>query len=466
MSNAAAVIATDVPGRPTVPLPLSHLVRISAYWLGLTAIDAAVGLVVQNRIQFDGFVSALEVGRALFFVGVGGAIVSIIVQPTVGSISDYTVSRWGRRKPFIVIGSLLDVVFLLGIAYANSLVALAAFVILLSFSTNVARGPFQGYVPDLTPERQVGMASALVGLMQILGNVTGFAIASVAAGYGDIPLALVAVAVVELVTMLSVVLRVGRGQPPNPRDGRSWADIAKGTWATDILRERSYVYLVASRLFFLMGGGILVNLIIAYLNQVHGLDQKAANETNLSLLAIVVVANLLAIIPAARLSDRIGRKPIIYASTLIGGTGVGLAALAPTIPVALLGGALFGASAGMFLSVDWALMTDIIPRAAAGRYMGLSNVATGSSTPLSIATGGIVVDLVNSTLGLGTGPRAAYLLGVVYYVVAAVLLRNVTEPRRGRTGPPLRAQPEERPDPIEHQPPNERRTGEGVTAPD
>ena len=43
-----------------------------------------------------------------------------------------------------------------------------------SFSTNVARGPFQGYVPDLVSDKQVGLASAMVGLMQILGNVVGF----------------------------------------------------------------------------------------------------------------------------------------------------------------------------------------------------------------------------------------------------------------------------------------------------
>ena len=102
-----------------------------------------------------------------------GAIIAIIVQPTVGSISDYTVSRWGRRKPYIVVGSLLDIVFLAGIATANTVLILGAFVALLAFSTNIARGPFQGYVPDLIPERQVGIASALVGLMQILGNVTG-----------------------------------------------------------------------------------------------------------------------------------------------------------------------------------------------------------------------------------------------------------------------------------------------------
>lgn len=422
---------TEEGGRPTDRLPLSHLARLSAYWLGLTAIDAAVGLFVQNRLQFGGLVEPLEVGRTLFLVVVGGAIVSIIVQPTVGYISDYTTSRWGRRKPFIVIGSLLDVVFLLGIAYSNTLVALAAFIILLSFSTNIARGPFQGYVPDLVPSSQVGMASGLVGLMQILGNVTGFVLGSLAAIVGNLPLALIGVALVELAAMVSVVWRVGRGQPPKPREGKSWLRIARETWATDILRERSYVYLVVSRLFFLTGGGILVNIVIFYLNQSHGLGQEAANQTNLILLAIIVVANCVAIIPASRVSDRIGRKPVIYVSCAIGGAGVALAALAPSVPVALAGGALFGASAGMFLAVDWALMTDIIPKASAGRYMGLSNVATGASTPISIALGGLITDAVNTAAGgVGPGPRVAYLVGAALYVAAALLLRPVVEPPR------------------------------------
>jgi MFS family permease len=446
--TAASGEAGTGTGRPAMHLPFTHLLRISAYWLGLTAIDAAVGLVIQNRILFEGWVDEFEVGRALFLVGIAGAVVGIVIQPTVGAISDYTVSRWGRRKPYIVVGSVIDVVFLIGIAYSNTLLALAAFVMLLAVSTNIARGPFQGYVPDLVPDRQVGLASAMVGLMQIVGNVVGFAIATVAAiqtgaerdaqeaaGLAPtadyLPLALIAIAIVELVTMLSVVLRVGRGQPPKPREGRSWATIARETWATDILQERSYVYLLASRLFFLMGGGVLVNLILAYLNQSHGLDQDEANSVNLALLAIVVVANVVAIVPAARLSDRIGRKPVIYASCVIGAVGVGLAAVAPVVPLALVGGALFGASAGMFLSVDWALMTDIIPKASAGRYMGLSNVATGASTPLSIAIGGLIVDGVNSVAGVaGPGPRAAYLAGVVFYLVAAVLLRPVVEPDR------------------------------------
>jgi MFS family permease len=430
------VAGGGVGNRPTATLPLGHLARISLYWLGLTAIDGAVGLFIQNRLNFGGFATALEVGRVSFLISIPTAIIGILVQPTVGYISDYTISRWGRRKPYIVVGSLLDLIFLVGIASANDVLVLATFVALLAFSTNIARGPFQGYVPDLVPEPQVGLASSMVGLMQILGNVTGFFLVTLAVAAGRIELSIAAVAIVELVTMLAVVLRVGRGQPPLDRNGRSWGAIARETWGTDILRERSYVWLVASRLFFLMGGSILVNYIITYLHQSHGMTQEEANSTNFVLLILVVLGNLVAIVPAARTSDRIGRKPVIYASCVIGCVGVTIAALAPNVPLALVGGLLFGVSAGMFLAVDWALMTDIIPKASSGRYMGLSNVATGSAALLAVASGGLLLDFVNSVFGLGSGPRAAYLLGAAYYLVAMWLLRPVVEPRRGGSSPP------------------------------
>jgi len=417
--------------RPTKALPVGHLIRISLYWLGLTAIDGAVGLFIQNRLNFGGFADPLEIGRMSFLLSVPVAVISILIQPTIGSISDYTVSRWGRRKPYIVIGSLLDLVFLAGIALADTVLILGAFVALLAFSTNIARGPFQGYVPDLIPDKQVGLASAMVGMMQIVGNVTGFVAVTVAVLIGRIELAILAVAIVELATMVAVVAKVGEGQPPKPREGRSWARIAGETWGTDVLRERSYVWLLISRLFFLMGGAMLVNYILTYLKQSHGLDQDAANATNLVMLVVIVVANVIAIVPSARISDRIGRKPVIYVACVVGGIGVTLAALAPEIPLAIVGGALFGASAGTFLAVDWALMTDIIPKASSGRYMGLSNVATTASTLFAVASGGLVLDAINASMGIGAGPRAAYLLGAVFYVVAAVTLRPVVEPPRG-----------------------------------
>jgi MFS family permease len=439
-------LTMDVPGgpaslntaaaeRPTRHLPVSQLIRLSLYWLGLSSIFAGLHQLINGRILFHGLGPRGSEGTTLFLLTAGGSVVAMLVQPTIGSISDYTISRWGRRKPYIFVGSCLDLVFLWAIATSNALVAIAVFYILLQVSSNFAQGPFQGYVPDLVPASQVGLASALVGLMQVLGNVVGFGIAAIAISLDQFVLGTVALGVVEFVTMLGVVLRVDDGRAAKSRAGRSWLDVAREAWGADVLQERSFLWLVGSRFFVLMGGGIVVQLAQNYLHQSHGLSQDQTGSTFLIILAIVTVANVVSVVPAARASDRVGRKRVIYLSCLLGGVGLAIVALAPTLPIAYLGMAFFGVSSGTFLAVDWALMTDIIPKASSGRYMGISNVATASAGVIAIAFGGRLTDIVNQLVGVGAGPRAADLLGVACFVVGAILLRPVAEGRN--EGPPL-----------------------------
>lgn len=415
-----------VAGRPTARLPLRELFRLSLYWLGLSSIFAGVNTILAGRIEFDALVEPEAAGRTLFMLTIGGTIIAMLVQPTIGSISDYTVSRWGRRKPYIFIGSVLDVVFLAGIAFSQPLVAIAAFYALLQFSSNFAQGPFQGYVPDLVPAPQVGMASALVGVMQILGNVAGFVIAGFAVASGQFALGLLALGVLELVTMLSVVVRVREGRTPKSREGRTWWSVAAEAWGTDVLRERSFLFLVGSRLAVLMAGGVLTNLAIFYLARSLEMNQETAGTSFNAMVGLVALGTIITVVPAARLSDRIGRKKVIYLSCAIGATGVALVALAGSFPLALVGSVTYGLSAGIFLAVDWALMTDIIPKASSGRYMGLSNVATASAGVLAIAIGGTLMDVVGS----GEGPRAALWMAVALFGVGAALLGPVDERRR------------------------------------
>lgn len=423
----------DAGGRPTLALPTSALVRISLFWLGLTSIDAVVNTAVQTRLRFDGLAEPGTVGTSLALVAAAQFIFSIVVQPTVGAISDYTTTRWGRRKPYIVGGALLDAVFLIGIATANSLVAIIAFVTLLALSTNTARGPFQGYVPDLVPDRQVGTASSMVGLFQVIGNVVGFGLGAIATSRGSVEIAIFAIAAIEVATMLGVVLRVPNGPPAKPRNGRSWFNIAAETWGTDILRERSYIWLLASRLFILMGGAAVLNFMLSnYLPDAHGLTEEQTGAAFLPMLGLATLVSLLSIVPASRLSDRIGRKPVIYACTAIGAAGVGLIAIAPNLTVATIGAALFGASQGTFLAVDWALMTDIIPKASSGRYMGLSNVVTASSTTIAVVIGGLLIDNVDRLAEPGAGARVELLFGVAYFLLGGLALRPVVEPIRRR----------------------------------
>ncbi len=414
-------------GRPTATLPVRQLVRLSLYWLGISSIFAGLTNILGNRLQFTGLVTPGTEGTTLFALTVGGSLVALLVQPTVGSLSDYTITRWGRRKPYILVGSLFDVVFLVGIAASNSLAAIALFVVFLQFSSNVAQGPFQGYVPDLVPAHQVGLASSLVGLMQVMGQVAGFTIGSIAAITHNYSLATISLGVLELSTMLGVVFRVNDGNVTKSRNGRSWLSVAREAWGTDVLRERSFLWLVGSRLLFLMGGAMLAALGPFYLHRTFGLDETQSGTTFIVVVGLVLIANISAVVPAGRLSDRVGRKRLLYTSFALATAGMTLVAFAPALAVSFVGVFLFGLASGTFLAVDWALMTDIIPKASSGRYMGISNVATASASIFALALGGTLMDAVDQTVGGGAGPRAAYALAVLCFIVGGLMLRPVDE---------------------------------------
>ena len=156
---------------------------------------------------------------------VAGLIIAVLVQPTVGTLSDYTVSRFGRRKPYIAVGTVLDLVFLVGLATSNTVLAVAAFVTLLQFSSNLAQGPFQGYVPDLVAAPQVGLASGMVGLFTVLGVVTGTALATIGVASGDF------IAADDRArrrrvsrTMVSLVFRLNEGRAA---EGPGWPELAR-----------------------------------------------------------------------------------------------------------------------------------------------------------------------------------------------------------------------------------------------
>ena len=414
--------------RPVGALPFFHIFQLSIYWFGINAIWGGLNNVILQR-RMDDLVGKESAGGGLALLTKLGAIVAIIVQPTVGTISDYTVTRWGRRKPYIAIGAVLDVVFLWGIATSHTYVSVVAFVVLLQVSSNFAQGPFQGYVPDLVPAPQVGLASGLMGLMIVLGRIGGVAIASVGLFLRDFTLSTIGLGLLELATALVTIFTVHEGRAAPPRAGRSWLRVATAAWGLDILKERSFVWLLGSRLFVLMGTVTLTDLMFFYMSRSHGLsDAEVALWINVAT-AVVAVTTGLTTFPAARLSDRLGRKTLVYFTCALGALGMLGVVLAPSIVIAIAFVVPVGIAAGAFLAVDWALMTDIVPKATTGRYMGISNVVTGAAGPFALAVGGIAMDRVGM-FDFALGPRVAFAFAILYYALGALLLRPVDERRR------------------------------------
>ncbi len=430
-------------------MAISQLLRIAVYWLGINAIWGGIWeVVLPTRVDR---IDPAHAGALLAIITSAGVLMALAVQPTIGLISDYTVSRWGRRKPYIVIGTLLNIVFLAGIATAQTFVALLAFMVLLQFSSNFAQGPFQGFVPDLVPRRQVGLVSGFMGAMIVVGRITGVAIAAGGLILGDLlsehadpalrelahlplPIATVLLGVVEVVTMILLVTAVD-DRSPVPQRRRTWVGIALSAWHRDVLRERSLLWMLATRLCFLAALNASA-LAILYFQRSHGLSPAAAGS--LLLVAAVIVGLLTAAtaIPGGRLSDKLGRRRIIWFACLLAGAGLLGVALAPSPLLAVVSFIPIGIGAGAFLSTDWALMSDIVPKETAGRYMGILNAGTAAAGPIFLIVGGLTMDYIGaSELGFGAGPRAAFLVAVGFMALAALFLARV-DPRRRERGTP------------------------------
>ena len=412
-------------------LPRSQLISISIYWFGINAIWGGYEIFGQHKVEQ--LVGTATRGATLGYVEIAAALVSVAVQPTIGTISDYFTSRWGRRKPFILIGGILDVIFIIGIATSQSVLALAAFLLLLSFSSNFAQGPFQGYVPDLVPERQVNTASAMLGAMRTLGVIGGAAIVSVGATTGDFAFPFIVIGFIELALALLTVALVKEGPVARQRNGKSWRTIATEAWGMDALRERGFVFMTLTRLFFLMGAAAFVNFGLYYVRDSLGLQGP---EQTLWLAlgpGAIAVGAVVGTVPSAWLAGRIGRKSVIWLAAATSAIGLVLIARATQPVEALPGLLLLGFGTGGYLAVDWALMTSTIPRLASGRYMGLANIANSISGPIAVVVGGRVLDEVTRTAGLDVASRVTILTGLIFLAVASVMLIPV----KPRTEPPI-----------------------------
>jgi MFS family permease len=149
------------------------------------------------------------VALAGFFMGIDN-LVAIIMNPLMGSRSDKTWNRFGRRMPFLIIGIPLAAGFFIGLPIAASvpgLLGLASLVILiLGFDVSMAiyRAPTVAMMPDFTPSKKRSPANGVINLMGGIGSIFAFVVGSIL--YGISPL--LAFGVTSLIMILALVVLV------------------------------------------------------------------------------------------------------------------------------------------------------------------------------------------------------------------------------------------------------------------
>jgi Na+/melibiose symporter-like transporter len=425
-------------------------VVLSLYWVAIGYMwNSLTALIIPDLIIQ--VVGRANEGTAAGFLKAIGTVMAVIWQPVVGGISDRTVTRWGRRRPFIFAGTIGDLLFLAGIALAGGYWWIAVFYFLLQLASNTAQAPYQGLLPDVVPPGQRGEASGYYGVANLAGIALGTVVAGQLLTIGR-GVAIASIAAVLVVTMLATVLLVPDRARPVERQFHGLGEMLRKTFGVP-LRHTPFVWLMVSRLLIFMGFGGLQNYAFFYFDNVFfNHDRRATTLAASALLGIAIAVAALVSWPASRLSDRTGRRPLIVAAGLCGAAGslvlvfshyqwlprgivapLGSALHVPELAAqAMLAGLVIGLGLGVFFSVDWAFIQDVIPAQEGGLYMGFSNIATAGAGIMAVAVGGPLLDLFNRgerILGLPGGFPVVFGLFVVWFVVGSLSILKVPERR-------------------------------------
>ena len=364
---------------------------------------------------------------ALGLATFAGLIVACLVQPIVGVLSDRTSSRWGRRTPFVAVGTLGTIASLFLIALATRFWQVLVGLVLIQIASNTAQGPWQALMPDRVPAVQRGAASGLKAAL----DIAGFMVGRLAAGYlisHHVNVGMRAVlwtvsvpTLVWLVCLLATLPTSHERLVPVTLPRRSLREALSQAFAVDLKTYPAFGRWFVNRALF-WGAFIAVNtFLLFYLMDVVGLGEAEGQRFVGQLSAVLGVALVGATIPSGYLADRIGRRPLLIAAGVMAAAGTSLVLVARSLVALTACGVLIGVGIGVFLSANWAWITDIVPAAEAARYLGVANVATAAGSGAGRLLGGAVIDRVNGLFASGTaGYFLVYALAASAFLLSAV----------------------------------------------
>lgn len=142
---------------------------------GFFGVQFSFGLQQSNMSAIYKYLGANE--SELPMLWLAGPVTGLLVQPIIGAISDGTWSpKFGRRKPFFLIGALLASLALVVMPYSSSIWMAASLLWILDAANNIALEPYRAFVSDKLPKKQYSigflMQSFFTGLGSVMSNFT------------------------------------------------------------------------------------------------------------------------------------------------------------------------------------------------------------------------------------------------------------------------------------------------------
>lgn len=425
---------------------------LNSNWFALTLRSQVLaGLAVPLLVQ--SFVGEEQKGMYYGAIRLWALMVALLAQALFGLISDHSRLKWGRRRPFIFLGTILEAIIILGMAWVAGMAGMTGYTLLFGvylismLSSNMAQAGTQGLIPDLVPQEKRGIASGLKTLLEIPLPLVlvGLVIAPMVRN-GNLPTALMVTVGTMLVCMvLTMFTREKRLESaPGPLNWKPFLSLVLMTavftliilglgqivkWVIPALegssrfvfgavgvvamlvavvagifasltvhlgrearRNTAFTWLVICRLAALVAINNIASFLLYFVQEKFNLPGEQA--AGLAGMLPMVLGGFVIVfgLVAGWLADRFDRRLLTFLSGLIGAVGVLVMVLGPNIPMMYVAAAIIGLSYALFNVASWALGTDIIPRERAGEYLGLQNLAGAGAGAIGAYIGGVIAD--------------------------------------------------------------------------
>ena len=423
--TAAATAAPAALPHPTEPVKTRVIYAMTLIEFVVTGALIAP-LIVLLSLKVLALDPAIGKEFALSIVTVVGALATLVVTPVFGHLSDRTVSRFGRRRPWIVAGVIAGAPALVLVATAGDLVTLAIGWGLAQLSYAATLAALYGMLSDRVPDGQRAKASGIFGAGAFAGMVPALIVAGMLKD--ELVLAFTVMPAVALVVTLATVPFLSDAPTTRAQVGSVHLRGVFGALVFNPVRMPQFAWVWLQRFSMQFGYMIMGTFGLFYLLSRLQMDTDAATTTTSIASLLVAFLSLVAAFTGGYLASRKGDyTPFVMTAILVLAAACLLKAFTASLAMFWIGNVLAGFALGTYYAVDLALVMRTIPAAEAGRYLGVFNIAKTLPQSLAPAVAPFFL-LIGGNVDPLSGGEGNYL--ALYLVAGLVVLASMLPLRR------------------------------------
>lgn len=340
-------------------------------------------LLVTMALKVRSLVGSEQAPGSLALVAGVGGLLALVGNPLFGRLSDRTSSPLGMRRPWMLAGLGGGCLGIVVVAVAPSIAVVLAGWCIAQLGFSALQSTLVAVLPDQVPVAQRGMVSGVLGVCLPTASVSGTFLVQLFSGH-QVAMFLAPCVIGGSFVLLFVVTLQDRRLDPGEKPTWSLRDFV-GAFAFNPRRSPDLAWAFAGRFLFVTAYALLVTYQAYYLIDRIGSAEAAVPRQIFIATFVQSVVLVVASLVGGRLSDRTGRRKVfVVAASTVYGVAMFAVAVVSDFNGFLVGMAISGLGFGMYMAVDLALVTDVLPDpASSAKDLGVFNMA--NALPFALA---------------------------------------------------------------------------------